>query len=140
MNLVLSHNNPNWIKRYKIFKVQQKKMLNQSVKGRTFFCQKTQKPLFSPYLSYWKTKKIPKRGTHWLGPGFVIGLNENLTNFGEIQENIILLISTLILWLTHIQGLWSLIFLGRNGTTAVIFYFLMFWILWKMSEMLKSQT
>ena len=34
---------------------------------------------------------------HWLGSGFKIGLNENLTKFREIQE------STLILWLTHKQ-------------------------------------
>ena len=30
--------------------------------------------------------------------------NKNLTNFREIQENIVLVTNTLILWLTHIQG------------------------------------
>ena len=29
-----------------------------------------------------------KKGTHWHGQGFKIGLIENLPNFSEIQENI----------------------------------------------------
>ena len=35
-------------------------------------------------------KKSLKIGTHWLCSGFMILLNENRTNFKEIQENIIL--------------------------------------------------
>ena len=54
--------------------------------GKNRFCQNTQTSLCLPYLSNWKTEKTLKRGTHWLGPGFKIGLNENLTEFGEIQD------------------------------------------------------
>ena len=64
-----------------------------STRAKIIFSWKTQKFLFLPYLSNWKTKK----GMHWLGPGFKIGLNENLTYAREIQENIVLVMSTLIL-------------------------------------------
>ena len=43
---------------------------------------------FLPYLSNWKTEKFLIRGTHWLGPGFKIGVNSNLTKFREKKENI----------------------------------------------------
>ena len=59
-------------------------------RGKHYFCDKNQTFLFLPYLSNWKTEKNPKRGLHWLSPGFKIGLNENLTKFREIQENIFL--------------------------------------------------
>ena len=42
-------------------------------------------------------RKSLKKGMHWLGPGFKIGLTENLTNSMEITENIVSVISTLIL-------------------------------------------
>ena len=48
----------------------------------------TQTSLLLPYWSNWKTEKIQTRVIYWLGPGFKMGLNENLTKFREIQENI----------------------------------------------------
>ena len=71
--------------------------LNPLSGGKLFFCRLTQIPLFSPYMSNWKTTKIPKKGTHWLGPGFIIGLDKNGTHFREIQDNIVIVMSTLIL-------------------------------------------
>ena len=54
-------------------------------------------PYFYQICQIGRQNNSPKKGTHWLGPGFKIGLNENLTNFREIQENIVLVMSTLIL-------------------------------------------
>ena len=72
--------------------------------GKTIiFASKLRLSYFYHIRQIRRQKKIPKRGTHWLGPGRKIGLNNNLTMFREIQENIPLEISTLILWLTHIQ-------------------------------------
>ena len=40
-----------------------------------------------------RQKNSPQKGTHWLGPEFEIGLYENLTNFREIQDNIVLVVT-----------------------------------------------
>ena len=45
--------------------------------------------LFSPFLSNKKTKKCPSRGTHWLGPGFIISLNKKKTNFKHNSKGVI---------------------------------------------------
>ena len=60
-------------------------------------------PYFHHICQIARQKNSPKKCKHWLAPGFIIGLNENETNFREIQENIVLVMSTLILLLTLIQ-------------------------------------
>ena len=59
-----------------------------------FFLRKTQKYQFLPYVKSWE------EWIHWLGQGFKIGPNEKWGKIKEIQEIFILVISTLILWLT----------------------------------------
>ena len=66
--------------------------------SKIIFAGKLRNPYFHHICQIGRqTKNCPKKGTHWLCPGFKIGLNENLTNFREIQENIVLVMSTLIL-------------------------------------------
>ena len=61
------------------------------------FAGKLKNPYFNHFCQIKRQKFVLKKGTHWHGQGFKIGLNENLPKFSEIQENIFLVISTLIL-------------------------------------------
>ena len=58
---------------------------------------KLRNPYFHHICQIGRQKNSPKKCTHWLCPGFRIGITENLTNFREIQENIVLVMRTLIL-------------------------------------------
>ena len=71
--------------------------------AKIIFAVKLRNPYFHHIWQIGRQNNSPQKVTHWLGPGFLIGLNENGTNFKEIQENILLVMSTLILWLTHIE-------------------------------------
>ena len=62
-----------------------------------FFAIKLRLPYFYPICQIGRKKKNLKRGMHWYGPGYNIDLNENLTKFRKIQQNIFLVISTPIL-------------------------------------------
>ena len=41
------------------------------------FARKLRLPYFNHICQIKRQKKIPKKGTHWLSPGFKIGLNED---------------------------------------------------------------
>ena len=57
---------------------------------------KLRNPYFHHIHQIGEQRNSPPKSTHWLGPGFEIGLIENFTYIREIQENIVLVMSTLI--------------------------------------------
>ena len=54
--------------------------------GKNYFCQKTQTSLFFLIWQIGRQKKIPKRGTHWLGPGSKIGLNIYIVTYTHTKK------------------------------------------------------
>ena len=59
---------------------------NLSIWAKIIFAGKLRNPYFHHICQIGRQKNSPKKGTHWLGPGFIIGLNENGTKFREIQK------------------------------------------------------
>ena len=52
-----------------------------SVLGKKKIAGKLRNPYFHNICQIGRQKKSSNKGTHWLGQGFKIGLNENGTNF-----------------------------------------------------------
>ena len=82
-------------KLYSVFLNGLRKIIYKTVSGQKIFLLENSDFLF--YNICQIKKKNLKRGTHWLGPGFKMGLNEIKLSLGKYKKIFFFVISTIIL-------------------------------------------